>query len=311
MLFLIDDYHNIHTKHRSEEKTQTQAIHMATLLLKVFPEVKAVSNHGVNLLPQYPVEIISVNCSMSKLSKTYAENMPDWVVSKYFDPEAERHRLLVHDYQKTEIQQMRSIKNTKLVDSIELPLKSLDDVLTAVNKVLSSGLNKYLSQFIAPFIGDRPMQFFVRQLVYSNAPPVPATLNNIKPLIVPLHISFNARECVLLLFHELFADLYAFVFGKKARLAKKTKAWRVSLLLEVIYGGWILVRDMILSVFYKCKDIEFLTLVNLLDNYIPLVLSIYSIVFKCNKYELFVNQCSTVGLCSLYSAVVTTTKHYW
>ena len=51
MLFLIDDYHNIHTKHRPEEKTQTQAIHMATLLLKVFPEVKDVSNHGVNLLP--------------------------------------------------------------------------------------------------------------------------------------------------------------------------------------------------------------------------------------------------------------------
>ena len=101
---------------------------------------------------------------------TYAENMPDWVVSKYFDPEAERHRLLVHDYQQTEIQQMRSMKKTKRVDSIELPLISLDDVLTAVNKVLSSGLNKYLSQFITPFIGDWPMQFFIRQLVYSNAP---------------------------------------------------------------------------------------------------------------------------------------------
>ena len=291
MLFLIDDYHNIHTKHRPEEKTQTQAIHMATLLLKVFPEVKAVSNHGVNLLPQYPVEIPSVKrfiaCSMSKLSKTYAENMPDWVVSKYFDPEAERHRLLVHDYQQTEIQQMRSMKNTKLVDSIELPLKSLDDALTAVNKVLSSGLNKYLSQFIAPFIGDWPMQFFIRQLVYSNAPTVPATLKNVIPLIGPLHTSLNARECVLLLFHEVFADLYAFLFRKKAKLAKKPKPWRVSLLLEVIYGGWTQVRDMILSVFYKCKDIEFLTLVNLLDNYIPLVLSIYSIVFKCNKYELF------------------------
>ena len=58
-------------------------------------------------------------------------------------------------------------------------------------------------------------------------------------------------------------------------------------MLEVLYGGWTLVKDMIFSVFYKCKDIEFLTLVNLLDNYIPLVLSTYSIVFKCNKYELF------------------------
>ena len=57
---------------------------MATLLLKVFPEVKAVSNNGVNLLPNYPVEISNVEritaCSMPKLSKTYAQNMPDWVV---------------------------------------------------------------------------------------------------------------------------------------------------------------------------------------------------------------------------------------
>ncbi len=179
------------------------------------------------------------------------------------------------------------MNNTKLVDSIELPLKSLGNVLTAVNKVLSSGLDIYLNQFVAPFIGDWPMQYFVRQLVYSNVPTVPAVLKNVIPLIGPLHISLNARECVLLQFHEVFADLYAFLFGKKAKLAKKPKPWRVSLLLEVIYGGWTLVRDMILSVFYKCKDIEFLTLVNLLDNYIPLVLSIYSIVFKCNKYELF------------------------
>ena len=291
MIFLIDDYHNIHTRHRPEEKTQTQTIHMATLLLKVFPEIKAVLNHGVNLLPKYPVEISNVErmiaCSMPKLSKTYAENMPDWVVAKYFDPEAERHRLLIHDYQQTEFQQIGCMKNTKLVDSIELPLKSLDNVLTAVNKVLSSGLDIYLNQFVAPFIGDWPMQFFIRQLVYSNVPTVPAALKNVIPLIGPLHISLNARECVLLQFHEVFADLYAFLFGNKAKLAKKPKPWRVSLLLEVLYGGWTLVRDMIFSVFYKCKDIEFLTLVNLLDNYIPLVLSIYSIVFKCNKYELF------------------------
>ena len=117
------------------------------------------------------------------------------------------------------------------------------------------------------------MQFFIRQLVYSNIPTVPAALKNVILLIDQLHISLNARECVLLQFHEVFADLYAFLFGNKA--------------MEVLYGGWKLVRDMIFSVFYKCKDIEFLTLVNPPDNYIPLVLSIYSIVFKCNKYELF------------------------
>ena len=42
IIFFIDDYHNIHAQHRPEAKTQTQAIHITTLLLKVFPNVKAV-----------------------------------------------------------------------------------------------------------------------------------------------------------------------------------------------------------------------------------------------------------------------------
>ena len=36
--------------------------------------------------------------------------------------------------------------------------------------------------------------------------------------------------------------------------------------------------------FFKFKDIEYGTLFNLLDNYIPLVLSIYSITFKLNNF---------------------------
>ena len=87
-------------------------------------------------------------------------------------------------------------------------------------------------------------------------------------------------------------------------LGKEPKAWRISLLLEVIYGGWTLVRDTILSVFGKCKDIEYL-----LDNYVPLVLSIYSIVFKCNSYDLYCQSLLhcwiIVGLCF---ADVTTIK---
>ena len=49
---------------------------------------------------------------------------------------------------------------------------------------------------------------------------------------------------------------------KKAKktFAKKTKPWRISLLLEVLYGSWLIVRDAILSVFGVSKDIQFLTL---------------------------------------------------
>ena len=127
LVFCIDDYHNIHTKHRAENKTQTQAVHMTTLLVKVFPNIKAVSNQALNtpLLPTSPVNVenlvMLVGNNMAGLSQSYVTNMPDWVLAKYFDPEAERHRLLLHDYQQTEIQKMRCMDNTKLVDSLHLP----------------------------------------------------------------------------------------------------------------------------------------------------------------------------------------------
>ena len=63
-----------------------------------------------------------------------------------------------------------------------------------------------------------------------------------------LHISLNFRECVLLQFHSIFAELFSFFFGHLD-------------LLEVIYGGWTLIRDTIMAAFPNCKDIEYLTLV--------------------------------------------------
>ena len=310
LIFCIDDYHNIHTMHRPETKTQTQSIHMATLLLKVFPNIEAVAHHGQNALPAEPVQINKlqnyVQRNLNTLSKTFAENMPDWVIAKYFDPETERQRLLAHDYQQTDIYHTRCMENTKLVNSIQLPLKCRNDVLTALKEMLASGLEFYLSDFIAPFIGDWPMQFFIRQLVYSNHGNIPASIKNVIPFIGPLHISLNARECVVLNFQEVFADLYSFLFGNKAKLAKKPRPWRISFLLEVIYGGWTLVRDAILSAFRECKDIEFLTLLNLIDNYVPLVLSIYSILFKCNQYELF---CQSLLQCWVM-CVVFRRRHY-
>ncbi|CAB3988268.1 Hypothetical predicted protein [Paramuricea clavata] len=183
---------------------------------------------------------------------------------------------------------MRSIENTKLIDSLNVPLKSYEDILTVFKHMLSNGLEIYLDRFLAPFMGDWPTQFFMCQLVYNLVKvSLPTICKNVVTLIGPLHISLNSRECVLKMFQPIFAELYSFLFGKKAKLAMKPKPRRVSLLLEVIYGGWTLIRETVLSVFCHCKDIEFLTLVNLVDNYVPLVLSIYSVVFKCNDYGLY------------------------
>ncbi|CAB4030684.1 Hypothetical predicted protein, partial [Paramuricea clavata] len=223
----LHDYHNIHAKNRPEAKTQTQAVHMSMSLVKVFPNVEAISKEGLHtpLLPPAPVqpEQLSrqIGSNMAGLSQSYATNMPDWVLDKYFDPEAERHRLLLHDYQQTKIQKMRYMENTKLIDSLHLPLKSYEEPLTVFKHMLSNGLEIYLSNFLPPFMGNWPTQFFMRQLVYNLAHQVslPTICQNVVPLMGPLHISLNSRECVLKHFHPIFAELYSLLFGKKAKLA--------------------------------------------------------------------------------------------
>ena len=44
----------------------------------------------------------------------------------------------------------------------------------------------------------------------------------------------------------VFKDLYSFLFHGKKALAKKPKPWRISFLLEVLYGGWSIIRDEII-----------------------------------------------------------------
>lgn len=106
---------------------------------------------------------------------------------------------------------------------------------------------------------------------------------SIIPTIGPLHISLNSREHIVNSFHPFFKLIYERVFPK-SKLAANPKPWRISLLLEIVYGGWTLIRQTVLNKFSKCKNLEYGTLFNLLDNYIPLVLSIYSISFKLNNF---------------------------
>eukprot|EP00112_Aurelia_sp_Birch-Aquarium-sp1_P021037 Seg5563.2 transcript_id=Seg5563.2/GoldUCD/mRNA.D3Y31 product="hypothetical protein" protein_id=Seg5563.2/GoldUCD/D3Y31 len=244
----IDDFHNIHTMHRPDQKDQTQAVHMATLLVKIFPGVPAISNQDKGPPnSDEPADLDNLKKvlkkSMKYLSMSFAHVMPDWATAKYFDQETTRQRLLIHDYQHEEIREMRSMKGCKLVDILELPLKSYDAFLEALSHMMGNGLSEYLDEFCVPFIGDWPAQFHVRQIIYSNAENLPVQRKNIVPLLGPLHISLNARECVVMNFHVIFEELYKFLFGERAKLAKKPRPYRISFLLEVLYGGWSLIRS--------------------------------------------------------------------
>jgi len=93
----------------------------------------------------------------------------------------------------------------------------------------------------------------------------------------------HTQETVFKDFRGFFGDVYCKLFSK-CQLAKNPKPWRIRLILEVVYGGWLFIQDAVKNKFSVCKDIEYRTLLNLLDNYLPLVLTIYTVTFKLNNF---------------------------
>ena len=108
------------------------------------------------------------------------------------------------------------------------------------------------------------------------------------PMIGPLHIGLNAQEDVMVVYHSFFKYVYEGIFTS-SKLADNPKTWRVSLIFEIVYGGWLEIRSAVLETFQFCKSTELSWLLILLDNYLPLVLSIYSVTFKLNKFSEYKN----------------------
>ena len=111
----------------------------------------------------------------------------------------------------------------------------------------------------------------------------PLPLLSIIPVLGSLHISLNSQENVLTMYHPFMKFLYEQIFPH-SKLADKPMPWRRTLILELVYGGWTLIRTAVITTFASCRDLEYGALLNLLDNYLPLVLAIYSVVFKSNKF---------------------------
>ena len=176
-----------------------------------------------------------------------------------------------------------------LIDFVKLPLKCRDNYENALALVLRSHPKEYLSRLEVVMPGDWPSQFFPRQIVYracnlvrKGNPPDPIT--SVVPCMGPLHVDLNSDEDIVTNFLPFTRFVYESVFpGKK--LADKPKPWHTQFLLEITYGGWTLVRNAMKTVFQKSKDLQYGTLLNLLETYTPLSLTTYNILFKLNRLD--------------------------
>ena len=194
---MIDDYTNIHTKQRSKSESATEVTSMATVIMKKFPGTAAIP-----IIESKPIHdpngidtdnlVNFFESSMPILGQTFAQTAPQWVKHSFFDPEEERYRLVAHDYNEaTNISELQGMTNTRLLDIFEQKLKSKADFQITVNTALETTLERYLKEFIVLQPGDRPAQFYTRQIVYSSNSDL--LKQALVPVFGPLHGQLNGR----------------------------------------------------------------------------------------------------------------------
>ncbi|RIB08745.1 hypothetical protein C2G38_2210816 [Gigaspora rosea] len=86
--------------------------------------------------------------------------------------------------------------------------------------------------------------------------------------------------------------MYSYIFGERKVLPQNPKPWRINLLLEISRSAWKEVSTAVEA--SLCKDAEYLTLKDLFDNTIPLVLDIYAVLFRSGDFEAYLESCFRV-----------------
>ena len=156
LVLIIDDYTSIHSKRRPKTDQLCHPKSMCTIVVKVFKNVKeiprcsATTYHNVDGIDITScVKTLSSSSSMYKLAFTYSSAMPAWIRNTFFNPELERHRLAVHEYNENDsVRTMRQMTDVHLLQFIELTLKSKKDFSAAYDIVLSARMSDYFKNVL-------------------------------------------------------------------------------------------------------------------------------------------------------------------
>jgi hypothetical protein len=202
-------------------------------------------------------------------------------------------QLTIHSYDNAieERREERKMKGSILVGAKEQNLHSMQDYLQALKMILTyNNQVGHLNGKVAPVVCDWPGQLFIRKAISHLQNPdnstIASEINSFVPLLGPLHVSLNTREQVMKVYYPFFEKLFHYVFGSRKILAKKPRPWRINLLLDLAYTAWSKIRMHIIKKFGAlCKDIEYRTLADLLDNIIPAALDVYAVLFRSGSYE--------------------------
>jgi len=317
--FNIDDYHSIHSYRNPNTTSLSSAHHMATCVAKTVENsspIPAMENnvsiHNPENIEDQRINKYLVHTYIDSLSKSYNAQKYSWQSNNLITMnEFDRIELLtVHSYDDSIEQHCseRSMMNCHLVNMKELNLKNLDNYLNAIKMITDIlSLNTYLKKYIIPIVADFPGQLFIRKAItllqkqkegQNISPQIPDVVNNFVPILGPLHVSLNMREHIILVHWNFFEKMFKSIFGQNKVLAQKPKPWKINLLLELARSAWLEIAEEIFKKFGPvCKDIEYQTLIDILDNLIPAALDVYSIIFRSGSCDQYVDTIFRLWTC--------------
>ncbi|RIB19812.1 hypothetical protein C2G38_2180856 [Gigaspora rosea] len=159
--------------------------------------------------------------------------------------------------------QLRKIsQELQLMGFNEQHLHSVHDYINVLNLLLSiNNKTQHLNGRVAPIVADWPSQIFIKKALYMRTQSdFLQQIESFLPILGPLHVSLNSREQVIIRYH-------------------------------LAQNGWTKIRDKILEKFGPTyKDIEYRTMIDLLDNLVPVTLDVYALTFRSGQFHEYVEK---------------------
>jgi hypothetical protein len=182
---------------------------------------------------------------------------------------------------------LQTLNTCVLIDEFEQSLKSMENYKEAIGHSLSSCplLVEYLNHFVVPMPGDWPTWFFTKKIIAQEENESSPLLSLI-PEQGPFHVALNINEDVIKMYHFFFSEVYEKVFG--SQMPGKLKPLRTYILLVSIYFGWLHIRQSIKAKFKHCKALEYICMLHVLEEIIPVALFHYPIFFRTGNLENYI-----------------------
>ena len=132
-----------------------------------------------------------------------------------------------------------------------------------------------------PSPGDWSSWYYVKRLLVDV--PTDSPLLSLIPEQGPFHVTLNAHETAVELHRFFFAELHKHLFN--SAMPERPKPDRIAVLVAAAFLGWLMLRSKVLTLFKLCKDLEYVSLLYLMEEVILMLFFHYLVIFQSSNLD--------------------------